>query len=131
MLWHFLSLFYQAPFYFSLLMRLFLDILQTLYETFMKLRKEPIWWFRHRKSLFRRFWLFTLSTEEGSYQFHRVFSPFLFYNLNFPIEISAKSIFFSSKNLLHFWLSFHKLVNADISRILGLYRYFLFGRYLA
>ena len=35
------------------------------------------------------------------------------------------------KNLLNFWLSFHKLVNADISRILGLYRYFLFGRYLA
>ena len=42
MLWHFLSLFYQTPFYFSQLMRLFLDILQTLYETFMKLRKEPI-----------------------------------------------------------------------------------------
>ena len=35
------------------------------------------------------------------------------------------------KNLLNFWLSFHKLVNADISRILGLYRYFLFRRYLA
>ena len=39
--------------------------------------------------------------------------------------------FFNTKNLLNFWLSFHKLVNADISRILGLYRYFLFGRYLA
>ena len=39
--------------------------------------------------------------------------------------------FFRNKNLLNFWLSFHKLVNADISRILGLYRYFLFGRYLA
>ena len=38
---------------------------------------------------------------------------------------------FMHKNLLNFWLSFHKLVNADISRILGLYRYFLFGRYLA
>ena len=38
---------------------------------------------------------------------------------------------FMIKNLLNFWLSFHKLVNADISRILGLYRYFLFGRYLA
>ena len=40
-------------------------------------------------------------------------------------------LFFKDKNLLNFWLSFHKLVNADISRILGLYRYFLFGRYLA
>ena len=38
---------------------------------------------------------------------------------------------FLYKNLLNFRLSFHKLVNADISRILGLYRYFLFGRYLA
>ena len=43
----------------------------------------------------------------------------------------VKSYLVYHKNLLNFWLSFHKLVNADISRILGLYRYFLFGRYLA
>ena len=42
-----------------------------------------------------------------------------------------KTVFLMGKNLLNFWLSFHKLVNADISCILGLYRYFLFGRYLA